>query len=207
MTHYFDSQPSVASHRTEFTINVGDTSLALSSESGVFSSRGLDKGTAVLLDWALKQQLPQLPEGSLLCDLGCGSGAIALTLATLYPHCTVHAVDVNARARQLCLDNAAHNNITNVVAIDPNDRNLDDRYALLWSNPPIRIGKTELHELLHAWLGQLADKAPAHLVVSKNLGADSLTTWLNNQGFRAAKRASSKGFRIIEARREQRENN
>lgn len=203
MTHYFDSQPRSASHRTEFTINVGETTLVLASESGVFSSRGLDKGTAVLLDWALKQQLPQLPKGSLLCDLGCGSGAIALTMATLYPLCTVHAIDVNARARQLCLDNAAHNNITNVIAIDPTDRDFDNRYALMWSNPPIRIGKSELHELLHTWLGQLDNNAYAHLVVSKNLGADSLMTWLNNQGFAARKRASSKGFRIIEAHREQ----
>lgn len=201
MTHYFDSQPTTASHRTEFTLHVGATTLTLASESGVFSARGLDKGTAVLLDWALKQQLPELPEGSLLCDLGCGSGAIALTMATLYPHCTVHAIDINARARQLCLDNADRNNITNVVAIDPADRKPEDCYALLWSNPPIRIGKPELHDLLRTWLGQLNVDAYAHLVVSKNLGADSLMTWLNNQGYIAAKRASSKGFRIIEARR------
>lgn len=205
MTHYFDSQPTTASHRNEFTIKVGDTTLTLASESGVFSARGLDKGTAVLLDWALKQQPHELPEGSLLCDLGCGSGAIALTMATLYPHCTVHAVDVNARARQLCLDNAAQNNITNVVAIDPADRDSEHRYALMWSNPPIRIGKTELHDLLQTWLGQLDSNAYAHLVVSKNLGADSLITWLNNHGIVANKQASSKGFRIIEARRPHRE--
>lgn len=201
MTHYFDPQPTSASQRTEFTIDVGETTLTLASESGVFSSKGLDKGTAVLLDWALKQQLPELPKGSLLCDLGCGSGALALTMATLYPHCIVHAVDVNARARQLCLDNAAHNNITNIVAIDPSNRNPEDRYALVWSNPPIRIGKSELHDLLRIWLGQLDSNAYAHLVVSKNLGADSLTTWLNSQSIAAAKRASSKGFRIIEVLR------
>jgi len=205
MTHYFDSQPASASHRTEFTIHVGETTLTLASESGVFSARGLDKGTAVLLDWALKQQLPELPEGSLLCDLGCGSGAIALTMATLYPHCTVHAIDINARARQLCRDNADRNNINNVVTIDPAERKSEDCYALLWSNPPIRIGKSELHDLLRTWLGQLDDNAIAHLVVSKNLGADSLMTWLNNQGIAATKRASSKGFRIIEARPTQQE--
>jgi 16S rRNA (guanine1207-N2)-methyltransferase len=200
-SHYFDSQPTTASHRTEFTLNVGETTLTLASESGVFSSRGLDKGTAVLLDWALRQQLPELPEGSLLCDLGCGSGPIALTMATLYPHCTVHAVDINARARQLCRDNADRNNITNMVTIDPANRKSENRYALLWSNPPIRIGKSELHDLLRTWLGQLDDNACAHLVVSKNLGADSLMTWLNNHGMAATKRASSKGFRIIETRR------
>lgn len=198
MTHYFDPLPQSESQRSDFTVRVRDHQLTLASESGVFSSKGLDKGTAVLLEWALKQELPQIPEGSLLCDLGCGSGAIALTMATLYPHCTVHAVDINARARQLCLDNAARNNITNVVAINPVQRDPQHRYALLWSNPPIRIGKTELHELLRTWLHQLDKNAHAHLVVSKNLGADSLITWLNTQGVAATKKASSKGFRVIE---------
>jgi 16S rRNA G1207 methylase RsmC len=207
MTHYFDSYPKSESQRTNFTIRVRDDLLTLASETGVFSARGLDKGTAVLLEWALKQQLPQLPAGSLLCDLGCGSGAIALTMATLYPHCTVHAVDVNARARQLCLDNATRNNITNVVAIDPIQRNPDNRYALLWSNPPIRIGKTELHDLLLTWLPHLDENAHGHLVVSKNLGADSLINWLNAQGLPAVKLASSKGFRVIEASRSKDEKN
>jgi len=201
MTHYFDARPTTHSQRSEFTITVGDTTLTLASETGVFSARGLDKGTAVLLDWELKQQLPEMPDGSVLCDLGCGSGAIALTMATLFPRCTVHAIDVNERARQLCRDNAAQNNITNVVVIDPTQRNPEDQYSLMWSNPPIRIGKTELHQLLVTWLHQLSHDAHAHLVVSKNLGADSLLTWLNSQGFPATKKASSKGFRIIEAQR------
>lgn len=199
VSHYFDSDPQSQSQRTDFTIKVGHTTLTMSSQSGVFSAKGLDKGTAVLLDWALNQQLPEIPSGSLLCDLGCGSGAIALAMATIYPHCTVHAIDVNARARELCQENAERNNLTNVVTIDPAQRNPEDLYALLWSNPPIRIGKTELHDLLRTWLHQLEANAYAHLVVSKNLGADSLMTWLNNQGIHAAKRASSKGFRIIEA--------
>jgi len=205
VNHYFDPQPASASQRSDFTVQVHNTTISLWGESGVFSSHGLDKGTAVLLDWALKQQLPHLLPGTLLCDLGCGSGAIALTLATLFPHCTVHAVDINARARQLCLDNARRNNITNVHVIDPADKNPDVRYGLLWSNPPIRIGKEELHQLLGNWLLQLHQDGVAHLVVSKNLGADSLTTWLNSQGFATTKRASSKGFRIIEAHAKGRE--
>lgn len=175
------------------------TTITMASQSGVFSARGLDKGTSVLLDWALNRDLPTIPDDSLLCDLGCGSGAIALTLAQLYPRCTVHAVDINSRARQLCVDNAKRNNITNIVVLDPDQRDPNNRYELIWSNPPIRIGKTALHGLIDTWLSQLNENGIAHLVVSKNLGADSLITWLNTQNFSASKLASSKGFRVIKA--------
>ena len=71
---------------------------------------------------------------------------------------------------------------------------------MIWSNPPIRIGKNALHELLKTWLSMLSANGVAYLVVQKNLGADSLTQWLCQQGFPAEKIASKKGYRIIECR-------
>lgn len=133
-----------------------------------------------------------------MCDLGCGSGPIALTMAAMYPHSTVYALDINERARQLCFENAQRNKLTNVVVAHPNDVPANISFSLLWSNPPIRIGKNELHQLLMQWLSRLSSTGVAHLVVGKNLGADSLTTWLTGQGFRTTKRASSKGFRVLE---------
>ena len=57
-----------------------------------------------------------------------------------------------------------------------------------------------MHEMLASWLGGLAPSGVAYLVVQRNLGADSLITWLNGQGFEASKFASKKGYRIIEVR-------
>ena len=54
--------------------------------------------------------------------------------------------------------------------------------------------------MLVSWLGRLAPSGVAYLVVQRNLGADSLITWLNGQGFEASKFASKKGYRIIEVR-------
>ncbi|MCW1069407.1 class I SAM-dependent methyltransferase, partial [Streptococcus anginosus] len=68
---------------------------------------------------------------------------------------------------------------------------------LLWSNPPIRIGKAALHELLTTWLGRLSEDGEAYLVVQKNLGADSLASWLVNEGYQCEKIGSSKGFRVL----------
>jgi 16S rRNA G1207 methylase RsmC len=167
------------------------------TDAGVFSQYGLDKGTAVLLDAMEKENPLSLPPGSVLCDLGCGTGVIALALAVLYPECTILAVDVNERARELCAENARNNNLPNITVTGPSEVDESIQLSAIFSNPPIRIGKDALHELLLTWLSRLIPSRQARLVVSKNLGADSLTIWLNNRGFPTNKIASSKGFRIL----------
>ncbi len=75
----------------------------------------------------------------------------------------------------------------------------DATYDEIWSNPPIRIGKAALHELLLTWLPRLAPGGRAVMVVGKNLGADSLQRWLGEQGFPTGRLASAKGFRVLES--------
>ncbi len=109
-SHYFTESPSTASKRQQFSVVVAGRELILTADAGVFSQHGLDKGTAVLLDAMEKENPVALAPGSVLCDLGCGSGVIALALAVLYPECTILAVDVNERARNLCAENARTTN-------------------------------------------------------------------------------------------------
>lgn len=198
-SHYFSQSPSGPSRPSEFDIDVNGRTLTLESDVGVFSRHGLDKGTAVLLDIMGRGNYPTISDGSYLADIGCGTGAIALTMAALYPTCTVIAVDVNERARALCASNAKKNGLANVTVLAPEQLDESIRYALLWSNPPIRIGKTALRQLLVEWMQRLTSDGIAHLVVSKNLGGDSLAQWLTETGFTTRKLASSKGFRVFEA--------
>lgn len=199
-SHYFDESPRTDSRPTTWTLEVDGRSLTMRGDTGVFSADGLDKGTRVLLRWAESADAPGPPPGSHLCDLGCGSGAIALTLAVRHPDCTVHAIDVNERARRLCAENARANALANVVVSHPDEVDESVRFAILWSNPPIRIGKSALHALLRRWLPRLTPDGRAHMVVSKNLGGDSLVRWLNEERFVTTKVASSKGFRVLETR-------
>ena len=76
----------------------------------------------------------------------------------------------------------------------------DARYDEIWSNPPIRIGKQSLHELLLSWLTRLAPAGVARLVVGKNLGSDTLQRWLIEQGYECERVASAKGFRVLVVR-------
>ena len=110
------------------------------------------------------------------------------------------AVDVNERARALCATNVERAGLTNVRVFAPEDVPAGMTFAAIYSNPPIRIGKAALHDLLRGWLDRLRPGAgTAELVVHKHLGADSLARWLAAEGWPTDRRASSGGYRILHA--------
>lgn len=196
---YFTAEPSSKDVRHRMTVTLRGHEADVQTSSGVFSGRRVDLGTSVLLRHA-----PEEPERGEFLDLGCGWGAIALALAMDRPEAHVHAVDVNERAIELTRANAEANHCPNVRAGVAADVPGDLEFDLIWSNPPIRIGKEELHALLMAWLPRLAPGGAAYLVVQRNLGSDSLMRWLAEalgERFAVGKHASSKGYRVIEVRR------
>jgi 16S rRNA (guanine1207-N2)-methyltransferase len=190
--HYFDPVPEVESKRRTLALRVGDLALELQADRGVFGSRAIDLGTRVLL----KEAPPPPPEGDLL-DLGSGYGPIAIALARRSPAAKVWAIDVNERALELTRANAATAKTPNVVASLPDSVPADVRFAAIYSNPPVRVGKAPLHELLLRWLPRLAPGGVAYLVVQRNLGADSLATWLEAQGYQVQRVKSKKGYRVL----------
>ena len=194
MSHYFTNDDTPLVTRT-IRATIFGNQLELTTAGGVFSGNRLDLGTSVLL-----RTIEPPPSGHVL-DLGCGYGPIAVGLATASPGITLDAVDVNERALGLTRRNAEDLGVSaRVNAVLPDDVAPDTRYDEIWSNPPIRIGKEALHELLLRWLPRLKDDGVAYLVVSKNLGGDSLASWLTDQGWPTSKVASAKGFRILDVR-------
>jgi 16S rRNA (guanine1207-N2)-methyltransferase len=189
---YFDDDPTVPSAPQVVDVTLPDTAFTMETDRGVFSHGHLDTATSMLL----RADLPLASTGNLL-DLGCGAGPVALTMARRSPDATVWAVDVNSRARHLTERNAERNAVTNVVVAHPNDVPPEVRFATIWSNPPIRVGKDALHALLLDWLGRLAPDGRAALVVQKHLGADSLQRWLSAQGFLTERVGSKAGFRLF----------
>jgi len=195
LPHYFDEDPTVASTPARVRLALPDLTLDLATDRGVFSHEGIDTGTKLLL---LEAPAPS-PVGELL-DLGCGYGAIALTMARRSPDAAVWAVDVNARARELTAMNAGAAGLENVRVAAPDDVPADVRFSTIWSNPPIRIGKPALHELLLRWLPLLVPAGTAVLVVQRHLGADSLARWLDESGFPTTRLRSRAGYRLLEVR-------
>lgn len=195
--HYFSHAPRSDSSTRAIRVRLAGRELELLTAAGVFSPEHLDQGTRVLLD-----TVPEPPDSGHLLDLGAGWGPIAVSLALQAPDATVWAVDVNERALDLVRRNCQRLGIHNVNAVPPVDVPPEVRFAQIVSNPPIRVGKAELHGMLSHWLPRLDDDAVAWLVVAKHLGAESLQRWIGAElGFDVERAENSKGFRVLAVRR------
>lgn len=197
--HYFSASPSSAENLRRIRLTLAGRDVELTTAGGVFSPDRLDSGTGVLL-----ANTPPAPSGGQLLDLGCGWGPIALTLALQSPHATVWAVDVNERALDLVRRNAQDLELDNINAVQPDDVPEDVAFRTIRSNPPIRVGKHELHGLLERWLPRLDERSDAWLVVQRNLGSDSLQRWLAatlTEGFSVHRTATGRGYRVLKVRR------
>jgi 16S rRNA (guanine1207-N2)-methyltransferase len=191
-SQYFAERPTAPHRPGTVHVVLPDVHLELATDSGVFSPGRLDPGTRLLLDTA-----PAPPPSGDLVDLGSGYGPLALTLAARSPGARVWAVDINRRALDLCERNRARAGLGNVRCVLPDDQALPAEIALIWSNPPIRIGKDSLHALLAGWLGRLVPGGAAYLVVQRNLGSDSLQRWLADAGWDTSRHAARAGYRVL----------
>jgi len=190
--HYFSARPASPEERRQISVTLAGRDLQLEVASGIFSPDHVDLGTQVLL-----RTVPA-PRGAVL-DIGCGWGPIAIAAALTSPDVRVTAVDVNERALDLARRNAATAGVADRLTVTvPEDVPAEARFDTIWSNPPIRIGKAALHELLGLWLPRLGPGGEAWLVVQRNLGSDSLASWLAGQGWGDVEKvASAKGFRVL----------
>ena len=194
--HYFSPSPRSDSSTRTIRARLAGRDVDVVTSAGVFSPEHLDQGTRVLLD-----EVPAPPAQGHLLDLGAGWGPIAISLALRSPDATIWAVDVNERALDLVRRNCQRLGIHNVNAVGPDDVPADVRFAAIVSNPPIRVGKAELHAMLAHWLPRLDADATAWLVVAKHLGAESLQRWLGSElGLDVERAANSKGFRVLAVR-------
>ena len=190
--HYFNAEPEVASARRTIEVSLADGTFSIQTDTGVFSHGRVDAGTKVLL-----MEAPALPAQGTFLDLGCGAGPMAMTMARRSPQSSVWAIDVNERARQLTRDNATSLMLTNVTVSSPDDVPQELLFDVIWSNPPIKAGKKELHDLLTRWLERLTPQGVAVLVVNKNLGSDSLAKWLGDLGWNVKRISSRQGYRVL----------
>ncbi|MEU1973591.1 methyltransferase [Microbacterium sp. NPDC019599] len=197
--HYFSASPVSAENLRRIRVRLAGRDVEVTTAGGVFSPDHVDSGTGVLL-----ANTPPPPPGGHLLDLGSGWGPIALTLALESPHATVWAVDVNERALDLVRRNARSLGLENINAVLPDDVPDDVSFRTIRSNPPIRVGKHELHGLLERWIPRLDERSDAWLVVQRNLGSDSLQRWLAatfENGYSVHRAATGRGFRVLKVRR------
>lgn len=197
--HYFSASPTSPEHPRRIQVSLAGRTFEVTTAAGVFSPDRVDAGTAVLLS-----HTPPPPPGGHFLDLGCGWGPISLSMAIESPRATVWAVDVNERSLDLVRRNAAEQGLLNVNAVRPEDVPDDVVFRTIRSNPPIRVGKNELHRMLEHWVPRLDERSDAWFVVQRNLGSDSLQRWLASafpKGYSVQRAATGRGYRVLRVRR------
>lgn len=193
--HYFSSAPVAAKKISDVEFEIAGKTIALQAASGTFSANKLDAGTAVLL-----KEFNSFPTTGNVLDIGCGWGPIGISIASLQPETVVYGIDVNERSVEQSNSNAKRLGLENYRALLASELSPEITFSAIWSNPPIRVGKQVLHELMHTYLPRLIEGGSAYLVVQKNLGADSFQQWLssNFSDMKVHRVTTDKGYRVIQ---------
>lgn len=192
--HYFSEQPESEIRSKEISFEVAGHTFSATTESGTFSVQKLDKGTEVLL-----RLHSEFSESGHVLDIGCGWGPISLAIGKLRPKTQVWALDVNQRSLKLTQQNSAKAGLTNIKVVLTEEIPAGLTFSGIWSNPPIRVGKSVLHDLMRTWLPRLELGASAFLVVQKQLGAESFEKWLASEFkmMTVTRPYQDKGYRVI----------
>ncbi|MBQ8536387.1 MAG: class I SAM-dependent methyltransferase [Clostridia bacterium] len=190
--HYYTQAPESESHPRRFTASPLGKELAFWTDAGVFSKGEVDKGTALLLE-----NLPPL-QGRVL-DLGCGWGAVGVTLKAAQPHLNVVMCDVNQRALDLTRRNLQENGLTARVLLSDGLAALaGETFEAVVSNPPIRAGKQVIYDLFRQSFDHLTPGGRLFLVIRKQQGAESAIAYLKTFFQEVVTLKKGGGFWIIQ---------
>lgn len=197
--HYFSNEPAGEIKTKAISVNLAGREVSVLTSGSMFSPDHVDTGTKVLLE-----HLELAPDDGNILDIGCGWGPISLALAIARPEATIWAIDVNERALELTRKNAERLGLTNVRTALPEAVPAEISFNGIWSNPPIRVGKEVLHEIMQTWLPRMVIGGDAYLVVQKHLGSDSLLKWLQDSmtAFESTRLDTAKTFRVFQVTRE-----
>lgn len=171
--HYYTPAPQSDHKPASLSFPYRGHDLVFDTDSGVFSRLEVDRGTQLLL-----RTLPDPLEGSVL-DMGCGYGAIGLSVGKAYPGCTVTLADINERAVSLAQANAKRNGVKARVLISDGFSALKgETFHFVLQNPPIRAGKKVIYAMFADAARCLATEGQLWLVIRKQQGAPSAMTYL-----------------------------
>ena len=190
MGHYFVNDDNLKSEIREFKINFLNQDFVFKTDNGVFSKGELDYGTYLLLTTVLNLDI----KGKVL-DLGCGYGAIGVVISKL-KNTKVTMVDVNKRAVHLSKMNVSDNKCDCLVINSDGYLNVSDKFDYIITNPPIRVGKTKLYELMIDSKNYLNENGVIYLVIRKEHGAKSFIKDMSEY-YNVNVLEKSKGFYII----------
>lgn len=190
MNHYFTNED-LKSNLKQTTVKIKDRSFCFYTDNGVFSKRGLDFGSRVLIETLLQENL----HGSIL-DVGCGYGAIGIILSSFF-YINVEMIDVNRRAIHLTEMNIKKNNVSNISVYESDTYDkIIKKFDFIITNPPIRAGKKVVYDILFGAKDYLVNGGSLYFVMNKDQGAKSAIKDLSKI-YRVEVIKKFKGFFVI----------
>ena len=192
--HYFSSDPQSGHRYAEAAYAYRGKELFFLTDAGVFSRGEVDRGTDVLL-----ASLPEAMEGRVL-DLGCGWGAVGVSVGKACPDCEIVLCDVNSRAVELAAHNARRNGVKASALQSDGLNGVDGDFDYIITNPPIRAGKQVIYRLFAQSAGRLKPGGALYLVIRKQQGAESALKYLKTLFAEAEPVEKSGGFWVIRCR-------
>jgi 16S rRNA (guanine1207-N2)-methyltransferase len=191
MPHYFsENNDTIKSNPKTIAFRVNNTLLNCTTDSGVFSKDGLDRGTKVLLDYL------KLHDNQLVLDLGCGYGVIGIYIAKTTNN-QVDMVDINKRALELAKQNSELNQVNTNVFYSDGFESVTESYDLITLNPPIRAGKKVYYPMFEQSINYLKEEGRFVIVINKKHGAMSAIKYLESIYKEVKINGKSKGFLVI----------
>lgn len=190
MAHYFENDDSIKTNEIRKDVFIGDNRYSFITDNGVFSKKGLDFGTRTLLE---SLELNRIA-GNVL-DVGCGYGPIGIYVAK-NTSASVHMIDINRRSLDLAIKNAKLNQVSVTIYESNAYENVTEKFDFIISNPPIRVGKKILYQILFDAKKHLKEKGELWIVVHKDQGAKTVMKDLKEEYIVELKN-KNKGFYII----------
>lgn len=191
--HYYTVNPNSAHDEWKISATIFGNELTFTTDAGVFSRDGLDRGTEIMLE-----SLPEL-EGRIL-DLGCGWGPVGVSLGKKYPGLDIVMTDINQRAVDLSIRNLTVNGVTNAHVVQGDAfENVEGLFNAVITNPPIRAGKAVIYDMFDKAREYLIPGGSLYIVIRKQQGAPSALKYLSTIYDSTETIGRGSGFHVIRA--------
>lgn len=195
MEHYFTNNQNLKSELRDINFSLNEHNFVFKSDNGVFSKNKIDYASLFLVKTFLTTNKREINN---ILDIGCGYGFIGITLSKiLNKH--VDMFDINKRAVHLSKMNIDINQVDASVEESNIYEKVENKYDLIITNPPIRVGKEILMEFLKGGLARLNKDGELWFVISKDQGAKSVKKELEKIAT-CELVDKSKGFWVISAK-------